>query len=86
MTAKEELKCNCIVQPVYNDILSRLSESEIDKMKTNKLKLMTELMKSFNNSKLQIETCLKENNSLELLEEFKKELNSSEILKKIKDK
>ncbi len=70
----DSIKCKCIIKHINDDLHSRFSNSEINKLKSKRLKLAVEILKSYNNKKSIIKEDLKRNNALHLLDDFKKEI------------
>ena len=53
----EPIKCACFVKPIIVDLERRFSEEELKKLKTKKLKVNTEFIKSYKIQEQEIKSC-----------------------------
>jgi hypothetical protein len=56
------IKCECFVIPILDDLNSRFSLEEIENIKSQKIRSNTEFLKSFTNVEQDIKVCFKEKN------------------------
>lgn len=82
----DEIKCNCIIEPLVQDIFSEYSTDEVIEFKENKLKSLKVILKSLSANNKQIMECLRENDALEKWDEFIYELEDTDIDQKFKRK
>ena len=54
---ENETKCKCVVTPVYNDLTSRLSASELKQLESNKELKIREIRNSITNQAQTIKSC-----------------------------
>jgi len=71
-----EVKCNCIVMPIYNEIQTKYTEQQINEFKTNKIKSITIIFETLIHKRSEIHECLKQNNALQAWDEFIDEFRS----------
>jgi len=53
----DPVKCTCFVKPIIMDLETRFSEIELEKLKTKKLKINTEFIKSYKRQENEITNC-----------------------------
>ena len=53
----EPVKCACFVKPIIMDLEKRFSQEELNKLKTKKLKVNTEFIKSYKIQEQEIKNC-----------------------------
>lgn len=70
----EEIKCNCIVTPVKNDLEKRFTAEELKEMQKNRTEWLYVVKKSFEEVSSEIDECLEKNNAEHELKEFRKDL------------
>ena len=77
------IKCTCFVEPVLNDLKTRFSIQEIEKLKKNKLKSNAEFIKSYKIKEVEIQDCFETLGENTILEEILKDIkkNGLKILK-----
>ena len=85
-THSDSLKCECIVEPIYEDLKQRLSADELKSMKNDKIKFITEVRESINNKKQEIKNKLKDRQAGYLWDEFKQEIKNGDIIRRVKEK
>ncbi len=56
--ARNEVKCLCVLQPIYEDMNKRLSAKQLRKLRENKAALIKAMKQSFLNKKQAISECL----------------------------
>lgn len=72
----DEVKCNCIIEPIYSDIRSRYPDEEIDELKGNRVKSVQVIFKSAKTKKDEIKECLRKYKSENKWDEFIDELTT----------
>lgn len=85
MSRTDSLKCQCIVKPLLEDMQSRFTETELDHLRTRRLRYAAELAKSFRNQKERIKRELEANNASHLLKDIGKDLKKKSKKFQIKD-
>lgn len=55
---EKSIKCECMVMPMYNDMLDRLGKAEIKSLEGSQVRMDAEMLKSFYNQSSNIKTCL----------------------------
>ncbi|MEA2042842.1 MAG: hypothetical protein U9N85_09855 [Bacteroidota bacterium] len=81
MSETDIIKCECIVQPLLQDMKSRFSNEELNNLRERRIKYAAEIAKSYKNQKENIKAKLKKENSLHLLDEIKSDLkNKSKLI------
>lgn len=84
--AKTEIKCDCIVDKIEQDLLKRFTNEELQELEENRLQLMYAMVKSFQAKEDEIDKCLEAKNAMHEKEEFVEEvLDSQGILGKAKE-
>lgn len=80
-----EIKCNCIIEPISNDVRSRFNKQEIAELQQNKMKSMRVLLMSALRNKAQIQKCLRDNNALDEWDKFMKDLKGLDVENQMND-
>ena len=70
----EEVKCNCIVYPIKNDLESRFTKDELDEIAQDRAELAYVIKKSFSEVKPQIIECLAKEDAEDELSNFMKDM------------
>ncbi len=71
---KEQVKCNCIVNPIKNDLEGRFTADELRELEQNRMELTYAMQQSFKKVKPQIMSCLAKEDAEGELTEFMKDL------------
>ncbi len=71
---EEQVKCNCIVYPIKNDLESRFTPEELDEIAQDRAEMAYVIKKSFEEVKDQIGICLAKEDAEEELSEFMKDM------------
>ena len=79
-------KCECIIEPIYQDIRQKYTEKEIEELQKHKAKSMAVILNSARKKREEIRICLKESNSENQWDEFVDDLKDSDVKQKFKDK
>jgi len=66
----DRIKCECIVQPVAQDLTARLTRKELSAVSASPEERVTELRKSMRNRRREIRQCLVNNKGGEFLQKF----------------
>ncbi|MBO6517653.1 MAG: hypothetical protein JJ975_13995 [Bacteroidia bacterium] len=74
LDAEEQVKCNCIVNPIKNDLESRFTAEELSEMESNRMELSYAIKQSYSKVKPQIESCLESENAEDEFEDFIRDL------------
>tara|TARA_B100000530_G_scaffold330926_1_gene274962 strand:+ start:899 stop:1285 length:387 start_codon:yes stop_codon:yes gene_type:complete len=74
---RDEVKCQCFVEPIITDLKSRFNEQELLELKAQKLRANTEFIKSYKLQEQNIKTCFTDHNSSSILEEILQDIKSS---------
>lgn len=69
-----KIKCDCIIEPLMDDIYARHSAQEIEKLQNSKAKSLLEISRSMARQRKEIMQCLHEKNATNQWDEFLKEL------------
>jgi len=67
----DRAKCTCVVDPVYADIHSRLSRSEIAAINADRERVEEEIQRSLKNQRQEIRRCLVNNQGGKLMDQLK---------------
>lgn len=57
---EKNIKCECLIVPMYDDMVSRLGKSEVKALAKSQVRMDSEMLKSFYNQSSNIKTCLKQ--------------------------
>ena len=55
---EKNIKCECVVVPMYDDMVSRLGSTEVKALEKSQVRMDAEMLKSFYNQSSNIKTCL----------------------------
>ena len=55
---EKNIKCECVVVPMYDDMVSRLGSIEVKALEKSQVRMDAEMLKSFYNQSSNIKTCL----------------------------
>ena len=55
---EKSITCECVVMPMYDDMLDRLGKAEIKNLENSQVRMDAEMLKSFYNQSTNIKTCL----------------------------
>lgn len=55
---EKNIKCECLVVPMYDDMVSRLGNAEVKALQKSQVRMDAEMLKSFYNQSSNIKTCL----------------------------
>ena len=72
----DKIKCECVIGPVFQDIHSRLSSSEIAQANQDPQRIEEEIQRSMKNEKKEIRRCLVNNSGGKVLDQLKGVLGS----------
>lgn len=67
----DKIKCECVIGPVFQDIHSRLSSSEIERANQDPQQIEAEIQTSMRNEKRDIRKCLVNNSGGKILDQLK---------------
>lgn len=81
----DTVKCNCIIQPLKEDIESKYTAEELDEIKNDRSESLEILMNSIRENQESIKECLQENKSGNAWNEFLDDLKSSWLNRKLKE-
>jgi hypothetical protein len=81
---KNQVKCNCIINPLLKEFNKKYSREEIQELSKNKAKSIKEILKTANAKKAEIKTCLTENKSESLWKDFVKDVKKIDVKDKLK--
>ena len=74
----DPVKCTCFVKPIIIDLETRFSQSELETLKSKKLKVNTEFMKSYKRQEAEIKNCFETiGDSSGILEEIFKDIKKA---------
>ena len=77
---EDNLKCTCFTKPIINDINSRFTKEEIEKIKKNKLKCNIEFGRSFQAKEMEINECFNHYGETSILEEILSEIKIKDFI------
>ena len=77
---ENNLKCTCFTTPILNDINSRFSKDEVEKIKKNKLKCNIEFGRSFQAKETEINKCFDQYGQTSILEEILSDIKITDFL------
>jgi len=80
MRASDQLKCDCIIRPLHNDLVKRLSPDEIANLTGRKVLFIKEILVSYKNQRDTIKSKLKERGASDLFAQFKNDIKSGKII------
>lgn len=81
----DTVKCDCIIQPLKDDIESKYTAEELEALKGKQKESLNILMNSYRENQESIHECLKENNSGDAWKEIIEDLKSSWLNRKLKE-
>jgi hypothetical protein len=81
---KDQVKCECIINPLLKEFNKKYSGEEIKELQKNKAKSIKEILKIANVNKEKINACLKENKSESVWKDFIKDVKKIDVKDKIK--
>ena len=55
---RNDLKCKCIVTPVYNDLTIRFDSKELAELEENKKRMAEEMLRSLQNKRAYVQECM----------------------------
>lgn len=82
---KDEVKCDCIVKPLINDIEDKYTAEEITQMQERKLKSLRVIVQSLKENKTEIQQCLKERNAEGVWKDFLQDLKNTDVKNEIQE-
>ncbi len=82
---EDKTKCDCLIQPLIDDVESKYSPEEIQRFRRNKIKSINIITSSIRSKRVEIRQCFKENKSDKSLEENLEEIKNKMLRKKLKD-
>lgn len=81
----DEIKCECIIEPLFNDITSQYSLEELAELQKDKTKSLEIIFKSLRDNRAEIKSCLKEREApKQMWNDFVDELKKLDIKGKLK--
>ncbi|MEH0156754.1 hypothetical protein V6R21_21670 [Limibacter armeniacum] len=71
----KEVKCDCIVEPIYNDMSQRLTGERLTEVEANPELFKKELRKSLQNSRHEIKDCIAKEKGPEMADKIEKAID-----------
>lgn len=82
---KDQTKCNCLIEPLIEDVESKYSPEEIQKIKKNKIKSINIITSSLRSQREEIRQCFRENSEGKTLDESLEEVKNKMLRERLKD-
>lgn len=83
---KQQIRCDCFVSIIYDDLRHKYSDKEIEALTTQKGKMVLELSRVMTSRSADIKQCLRENDALEMWDELMQDIKSGELFDKMNNK